>query len=394
MLERKIRSAVLVAGLALVPGRLIAASGGVEYHLFGGWAYGKTDGNAFLEADEDGNYENAQLALAASAEPMERLRLAGQFEVRASGEEEETEVELDYAFAEWSFSDTARFRIGRIKHAFGIYAEVFDVGTVRPFYDLPAAIYGTGGIAAENVDGAALAGSFVLSAGWGLDYTAYFGGLRTEVSEPWDVLRLQAAEPGELVGMDDEEGFVEPSHVDDVLGFQLLFDTPGRALSFGVSAYSGSVEREELFATETGDDEQAETHRHVAWDAHVEWLSEPWLVRAEVASLDAEDEIRVEAAYLELAYHLTEHWQLATRFDWAESHVEEVDLGTLPSLAEHRDLALGVNYWFSPNFVVKLAWHRVQGNRFALPENAVEAILGDALDDETQLVQLGGQFSF
>jgi hypothetical protein len=48
----------------------------------------------------------------------------------------------DYGFAEWRFSDALRLHAGRMKHPFGIYSEIFDVGTLRPFYTLSQSVYG------------------------------------------------------------------------------------------------------------------------------------------------------------------------------------------------------------------------------------------------------------
>ena len=58
------------------------------------------------------------------------------------------------------------------------------------------------------------------------------------------------------------------------------------------------------------------------------------------------------------------------------------------------DAAAGLNYWFSPQFVVKLSYHHVDGNRFARPEEAGETLRSGGLDSHTNLVALGAQFSF
>ena len=50
----------------------------VEFHGFGGWGYGQTDGNVYLNGNEDGNYDNFQFALALNAKPTNRLRINAQ----------------------------------------------------------------------------------------------------------------------------------------------------------------------------------------------------------------------------------------------------------------------------------------------------------------------------
>mgnify|MGYP001266175134 FL=1 len=61
---------------------------------------------------------------------------------------------------------------------------------------------------------------------------------------------------------------------------------------------------------------------------------------------------------------------------------------------DHRDITAGLNYWFHPDFVVKLSASRVDGNRFARPEDLRSAIAGDELHRQTRLVSLGVQFAF
>ena len=58
--------------------------------------------------------------------------------------------------------------------------------------------------------------------------------------------------------------------------------------------------------------------------------------------------------------------------------------------------ALGVNYWFGPNFVLKLSVHSVDGNLFAHleGEELLEALAAGGLDKSTDLVIFGAQFSF
>ena len=43
---------------------------------------------------------------------------------------------------------------------------------------------------------------------------------------------------------------------------------------------------------------------------------------------------------------------------------------------------------------MKLAYHIIDGNRFALPEEVHEAIADGGLDSKTKLIQFGTQFSF
>src|SRR5687768_8422625 len=82
----------------------------IDIHGFGGWAYGKTNGHKYGVAAEDGEYDNAELALNVAAKPIEKLSVVAQMRLESGSEDQQ--VELDYAFAEWAFSDAARVRVG------------------------------------------------------------------------------------------------------------------------------------------------------------------------------------------------------------------------------------------------------------------------------------------
>ncbi|MEA2488213.1 MAG: hypothetical protein QOH21_5, partial [Acidobacteriota bacterium] len=90
-----------------------SADSKIDIHGFGGWAYGRTDGHKYDVATEDGEYDNAEFALNVSAKPVEKLSVVAQLRLESGGSSRQ--AELDYAFAEWTFSDAARVRVGRVK---------------------------------------------------------------------------------------------------------------------------------------------------------------------------------------------------------------------------------------------------------------------------------------
>lgn len=87
---------------------------------------------------------------------------------------------------------------------------------------------------------------------------------------------------------------------------------------------------------------------------------------------------------------------LAGRYDWQDNVFGAgFDCGPeVASLNEHKDVAFALNYWFSPNLVIKTEYHRVEGNRFASPnwDNFWQIFFG--IEDQTSLFQIGAQFSF
>ena len=104
---------------------------------------------------------------------MEKLSIVAQ--IRGEAVNGDDNFELDYAFAGWSFSDALELRIGRVKHPYGIYGEIFDVGTLRPLYQLARSVYGPVGFTARAYNGVGLSGWLDWDSGWALQYDVYYG---------------------------------------------------------------------------------------------------------------------------------------------------------------------------------------------------------------------------
>jgi hypothetical protein len=63
-------------------------------------------------------------------------------------------------------------------------------------------------------------------------------------------------------------------------------------------------------------------------------------------------------------------------------------------LRRHESIGLALNYWVSPNLVLKLNGYAIDGNLIARPTAAgLRAFLG-TLDESTTAVIVGAQFSF
>ncbi len=132
--------------LAILPLLLVSSGADAQNlgsHLtingFGTWAYGNTDGNSYLYGGPDGEYERMSAALTFIGRPYEGVTIFVQpnFEYTQN----DVEVELGFAFVDWEINESFHLRAGRVRHPFGIYTEIFDVGTLRPFLNLPQGIY-------------------------------------------------------------------------------------------------------------------------------------------------------------------------------------------------------------------------------------------------------------
>lgn len=365
--------AIAMLGIA-ASARAQAPAPRLDLHGFGGWAYGRTNANSYLAGDPQGKYRRGSFALNLSAHPNRELSIIAQTFWEQN--DDATATEIDYAFAEWKFSDALKVRAGKVKQPFGIYTEVFDVGTVRPFLSLPQSIYGPVGTIAVGYQGIGLRGTSPIGHGWNLVYDLYVGGIQLEeYVAPFLVLR------GDSV---DVSGLAHES-TRDLAGTRLVLALPVQGLSVGGSAYTGNE-----------GDPDATKFRHSVLGAQAEYLSDHLWLRGEYTHEIKQRLGGSDAVYGEAAYFLTRQWQLAARYERLETRRTGIDPSPAPSLLKHDEFALGLNFWVAPEFVLKASYHGVRGNRLAGPdpdELAATTAAGQ-LKDRTRLVQLGAQFSF
>jgi len=367
-MRRAVAVTALAAALALgAPAGAGAIEAGekIWIHGYGNWSYGVTNGNVYQSGTDEGNYDNLEFSLSVAAEPVERTSIHAQIFVEKDAEGSNASV--DYAFAEYAFDPALKFRIGAVKQPFGIFTEIFDVGTVYPFVDLAQGIYGPAGFVSEHFLGAAFTGRLPFGSGWQLQYDLYGGDMESAYATPWEA--AAEGEAGEA-----------STDIQNMIGGRILLTTPDQSLTCGLSAYTGTEDTKTFGETD-------ESHRHTAYGAQAEYFVGPATLRAEYAGQQTEI-ASSNAAYAEAAWRLTPNWQLAARYDWSKTSLDE-DGGIDDNLLKHQDIGVAVDYFFSPNFVLKLAVHQVTGNRFANVDDEAATP-----KEKTTLVTFGTSFSF
>ncbi len=355
----------------------------IQIHGFGGWSYGRAKDLAFLGATKEGNANNAQFALNVVAKPYERLNIVSQVNLQTANA---NQVDLDYAFAEWVASDRVKLRIGRVKHPLGLYGEVFDVGTVRPFQYLPQSIYGPDGFTAKAYNGAGVTG--LLRRGkWELQYDLYTGEIDGDYAIPLPPAATAVgvdvnASPYRNIGL----------RYRNVFGGRLQASTPVDGLLIGASAYSAN----DHFITSV-------TNRKVARTVVVgsaEYARGPVTLRTEWGRGESEGLHTHKGGYVEGSWRVTPKWQVAARYDKVD--FDPVGFpnsfkGSLSQLKDHKDVAFGVNYWLTSSFVLRADYHQTDGNRFMYPDTLRElqsAIAAGKLASSSSALIVGAQFSF
>ena len=346
----------------------------LDVHGFGSWSYGHTNnGNTYLQALPEGDYRGSSFALNFSAALNDRLHVFAQTSWDAT--DDGTQNDFDYAFAEYTVSDALRLRFGQVKQPFGIYTEVYDVGTIRPFFSLPQGVYGRAGFSGESYKGVGLTGSQGMGR-WRADYDLYAGGQNMTVDHV-----AEAYYRGE--SLTDASNEAEEQSVRDVVGGRVVMRTPISGLSFGGSANSGTMD-------------EATAHRRTVVGGQLEYLNDVWSLRSEYAQMRQNLDESSHGYYVEAARFFTPHWQGAVQYNDLQSSFVGVDASTAPSLQKHTETAVGLNYWFSPELAVKLSVQNVEGNRFSYPHPELldAAIAAGTLKTHTTLLRFGTQFAF
>jgi len=372
-LRRKVTGLTLLIALSLAT-ELVAEDSSLQIHGFGDWLFAKTtNSNLYLGGLPEGNYKNSEFNLNLEDKVSDRIRVVVQTDWTET--ENGNETKLDYAFAEWRSSDKFRIRAGKVKMPFGIYGEIIDVGTLRPFLRPPQGVYGPAGFVAENYNGIGFTGTLRGAAAWSYGYDLYAGGM--------DLQEFRAPEAflkGQAVATSSQ---TEDESARNVFGGRLTIHPPIEGLELGVSAYSGTLV------------ESGSSQRSVA-AAHVSFLDDRWSVRSELAYEHSPHDLAARGFYLEPAFRITQHWQVAGQFNRLTTALSGVTNPSEPSFLEHRETAIGLNYWLSPKLVFKTSFHRVNGNRFAgpSPESYAQLVAAGRLQHKTSLFMFGVNFSF
>jgi hypothetical protein len=365
--------AALALAFIVIAGRadaVVLLDGKLNISGYASWAYGKTDGNQFQLGTEDGYYDNAALALALRVQATDRLSASFQF----TQDEDPTQNGVDYAFFEYRASDLARIRFGMPKLPIGLSWDVNDVGTLRPFLRLPNSVYNNTNFGGYSYLGVGVTGTKQLPRGHELTYDLFAGGISQFVLSPDDALAVQADGPTRAPPY---AGYwVE---MQDCLGGRLTLVTPIEGLQLRASYFWGRTPREPEGPAAT-------------WvaAASLQYETERWLLRSEYYHGYQHGLGDTDAGYVEGGVRFGESWQVvakveATKLDWA-GWTDAT--GGSPSLLRHREAALGLNYWFTRDFVVKASVHAIDGNRFTLPDN------DGVFRESTKELMVGSQFSF
>ncbi|MGE0455024.1 MAG: hypothetical protein AB7O37_09035 [Vicinamibacteria bacterium] len=384
--SRPLRAAFVIASLLSASGA--AAQNQERYSLqgFGGWTFGKTDNdNTYgYVASEDGEWNNYYFALNLAAQPMEKLSIRSQ---AFWGEDlRDKRLQLDYVFAQWSQSPALRFRVGKAPVPFGVYTEVYDVGTVRPFYLLPQFYEGPLGLIPKAYVGVGVTGVKPLGEQWEIQYDAFGGEIRFEEFSTDYVSGFDPSTGTPTIGTLRSQIVGR-----EMIGGRLLLAAPEKGLDAGGTVFYANDVRQRI---EDGPLQPYSVTENATWvNLRAQYQKNAFAARGEWFGALARD-ADVKSFYAEASYKLGKHWQLAAQYESSDIELAPGSDDVPEALTHHESFGLALNYWVSPEFVLKLNGYNVDGNMIARPAAAgLRAVLG-TIEGTTNVVVVGAQFSF
>jgi hypothetical protein len=297
---------------------------------FGTQGYLRTTDNVFQKANSRGTFDFSAYSLVFKANVDEKFTVWS--ELHTSSEINDMIV-LEWAFAEYKFSDTLHVMFGKMHTPIGIYNEVRNVYPVIPLSILPAFYTEATEFSPATMKGAALKGRFSMGKIGG-EYDL-FGGMsyfsHTGATRPYE----------------------------NMVGARLWINSPNSTLRFGQTLFTGV----EMLAT-------GARVRMTTYIPSFEYFSPIGLtVRGELGlhyhqgELENPKDPRRLGYYVEATYPVTEDFMPVVRYDVYYPRARAVKV--LNDF--QKDLTFGFNYSFASYFVWKAEVHSIKGTTLLDP---------------------------
>lgn len=294
-----------------------------------------------LGIPEGGTTNYRDMALQFRYEMSEKDVFVVQFSSRTIGtsplQDFGDDIELDWAFYERRLTDETSLKVGRVQIPLGIYNELRDVGTVLPLYRPSSLFYGEGTFTSETVDGLALSHIFFADSSWNLEASVYAG--------EWEAINFVP----DLVS--------EISRATDAYGYQLWLVSPwdvrvGTGLVSFIQEGGGFLEplngRRDIFHASL----DATFGRFMLQAEGKQETGVLLLVQGQLFELD------VAEWYVLAGFSLTEKLRIFAQAETAYFRSRFIPLGINDSGRDQReDVALALNYSFTPSIVLKAEYH-------------------------------------
>lgn len=340
--------------------------GNLQVHGFGSQAFIVTSDNDFFgDSHDGGSFDFRELGLNASLRPLPRFQLSAQILSRRAGASDDGDLDLDYAFADYSVISSAvnlaGVRAGRVKNPLALYNDTRDVAFTRPSILLPQSIYvDRSRDLALSSDGVQLYGEHRMDAG--------VIGVQLNVGSP-----RVSGEENELVFL----GGSLPGELDADTSYfgRILYERDGGRLRLALSAAQLNVNYRP--AAVAGDFD-AGTVRFEPLIFSAQYNAERWSLTGEYSRRRSRFEglgplfpdltFTGEAYYLQGTYRFAQDWDALLRYDVSYADKDDRDgdeFHRVTGRPAHnrfaKDLTLGLSWYIGSSFLLRAEFHNVDG---------------------------------
>jgi len=295
----------------------------------------------------------------------------------------EEDVELDWAYFEYKFTDNLSIKIGKIQLPFGIYNEIRDVGTLLPFYRIPFSPYGEGNYMSETLDGAVLKYNLELSLDWSLESKVFLG--------QWNWYEW-ANIPNPF-----GEGFITTygiANVENAYGFQSWIFTPIEEIALGGGLIRGHVSNGLSFSDGGSIGSQDFYMAHVSVDASFRSA----IFRTDYTYFRPDDAILNVALYhIQTGYNFTQKLSLFLQYE--NSNILDADVpsgqqagygSAYGDFKYYQGTSVSVKYDVFTYLTLKSEYHWCSG--YAIEDRAVQFFLDDPYKTEYAIFSISTSF--
>lgn len=309
----------------------------LQIHAYFNQAVAVSSNNTYLGISDEGTTEYRSLAIQLRYDFDFEDAMVLQFSHKELGKypyvEDEDILEVDWVFYQRRIGRSTVLKAGRVQLPFGIYSEIKDVGTLLPFYRIPATNYPEGSYASETVDGVTVNHVFDFD-NWQLQADAFYGG--------WDYLEAYT-DPvsGEVIA--------EEAEIDKAYGGRLMMELPIEGVKVGASYYHGH-----MHGGLWNDGGNVKNYGFL-----LDATRDRFFVRGEynLPSYDLSD-IRIRNWFFHGGYKIFPDLSVNAQIEESKLNNIQVPFQNIKiSPTVTRDYAVGFNYSVNDNIVLKLEGH-------------------------------------
>ncbi len=312
-------------------------------------ATGPSSEEVIIGIPEDGTWEYRIAALQLRYDPHPKHTFLVQLAHRKFDdsplETADDDINLDWAFYQYRFTDHSSLRLGRFAVPQGIFNEIRDVGVILPFFRPSYNFYREGGFVSETIDGISLSHQFNSDGDWSLDADVYYG-------------EYTLLEQGTNLAGDQE---AEEVDVEDAYGFQVWLNTPVPGLRFG----GGYQEYTVIGSLNGGSDLNLADSDWETWLVSADGNFDRWVARAEFKRIKfpinnpsfPDGEAEIDAYYFQLGFHITPQLSIYAQSEYSDGRQSAPILFEDEDFNQRQDDGISLVYAFRPDIVLKAEYH-------------------------------------